>query len=198
MIYERLHQGDPMGPKVDQIKKAAQRAASLTRQLLAFSRKQVIEPRVLDLNALLADLDKMLRRMIGEDIEMSTVEGQPLGRIKADPGQIEQIVMNLVVNARDAMPQGGKLTLGTANVDLDQAFARRNAGARAGAYVLLSVVDTGTGMDPETQSHIFERFFTTKGMGKGTGLGLATVYGIVKQHNGDIEVESAPGRGACF
>ena len=198
LISERLPQGDPMGPKVDQIKKAAQRAASLTRQLLAFSRKQVIEPRVLDLNALLADLDKMLRRMIGEDIEMSTVEGQPLGRIKADPGQIEQIVMNLVVNARDAMPQGGKLTLGTANVDLDHAFARRNAGARAGAYVLLSVVDTGTGMDPETQSHIFEPFFTTKEMGKGTGLGLATVYGIVKQNNGYIEVESAPGRGACF
>ena len=198
MISERLPQGDPMGPKIDQIKKAAQRAASLTRQLLAFSRKQVIEPRVLDLNALLADLDKMLRRMIGEDIEMSTVEGQPLGRIKADPGQIEQIVMNLVVNARDAMPQGGKLTLGTANVDLDQAFARRNAGARAGAYVLLSVGDTGTGMDPETQSHIFEPFFTTKEMGKGTGLGLATVYGIVKQNNGYIEVESAPGRGACF
>ena len=198
LISERLPQGDPMGAKVDQIKKAAQRAASLTRQLLAFSRKQVIEPRVLDLNALLADLDKMLRRMIGEDIEMSTVEGQPLGRIKADPGQIEQIVMNLVVNARDAMPQGGKLTLGTANVDLDQAFARRNAGARAGAYVLLSVGDTGTGMDPETQSHIFEPFFTTKEMGKGTGLGLATVYGIVKQNNGYIEVESAPGRGACF
>ena len=198
LISERLPQGDPMGAKVDQIKKAAQRAASLTRQLLAFSRKQVIEPRVLDLNALLADLDKMLRRMIGEDIEMSTVEGQPLGRIKADPGQIEQIVMNLVVNARDAMPQGGKLTLGTANVDLDHAFARRNAGARAGAYVLLSVGDTGTGMDPETQSHIFEPFFTTKEMGKGTGLGLATVYGIVKQNNGYIEVESAPGRGACF
>ncbi len=198
MLAERIPAGDPMSSKVDQIRKAANRAASLTRQLLAFSRKQVIEPRVLDLNDLLAEIDKMLRRMIGEDIELTTLQGPSLGRIKADPGQIEQIVMNLVVNARDAMPQGGKLSLETGNVDLDQGYARRHAGARAGPYVALTVSDTGVGMDAETQSHIFEPFFTTKEMGKGTGLGLATVYGIVKQNGGYIEVQSSPNRGTTF
>jgi len=162
MLSEHLPDGDPMGVKVDQIKKAAYRAASLTRQLLAFSRKQVIEPRVLDLNSVLEEMDKMLRRVIGEDIELTTVQGKQLGRIKADPGQIEQILMNQVVNARDAMPQGGKLTLETANADLDQAFTSRHPGARSGPYVVLAVSDTGTGMDAEVQSHIFEPFFTTK------------------------------------
>ncbi len=198
MMSERLPSGDPLVPKVEQIRKAAQRAAALTRQLLAFSRKQMIEPRVLDFNALLADLDKMLRRVIGEDVEMVMVSGASLGAIKADPGQMEQIVMNLIVNARDAMPQGGCLTLETSNCDLDEAFVRRHAGARAGRYMMLQVSDTGTGMDTEVLSHIFEPFFTTKEKGKGTGLGLATVYGIVKQNEGYITVESERDKGTSF
>ncbi len=198
MLSESFPAGEPVGAKVDQIKKAAHRAAGLTRQLLAFSRKQVIEPRVLDLNLVLGEMDRMLRRVIGEDIELNTVQGAALGRIKADPGQVDQIVMNLVVNARDAMPQGGSLILETANADLDEAFARHHAGSRPGAYVMLAVRDTGSGMDVEVQSHIFEPFFTTKEMGKGTGLGLATVYGIVKQNGGYISVESEKGRGAVF
>ncbi|MBI1951562.1 MAG: response regulator [Acidobacteria bacterium] len=198
LLSDHFPAGDPMIARVDQIRKAAQRAASLTRQLLAFSRKQVIEPRVIDLNVLLADLDKMLRRVIGEDIELTTVQGEDLGRIKADPGQIEQIVMNLSINARDAMPQGGRLKVETANADLDAAFARQHPGARPGSYVMLAVSDTGVGMDAETRSHVFEPFFTTKETGKGTGLGLATVYGIVKQNLGYISLSSEPGRGATF
>jgi signal transduction histidine kinase/ActR/RegA family two-component response regulator len=198
MLSDHFAAGDPMTARVDQIKKAAQRAAALTRQLLAFSRKQVIEPRVLDLNALLAETDNMLRRVIGEDVELITVQGQDLGRIKADPGQIEQIVMNLVINARDAMPQGGRLRIETANSDLDAAYVRQHPGARAGSYVMLAVSDNGVGMDAEIQSHIFEPFFTTKETGKGTGLGLATVYGIVKQNLGYIWLSSEPGKGASF
>ncbi len=198
LVLERLEEDDPLRGKVVQIRGAAFRAASLTRQLLAFSRKQVIEPRVLDLGALLAEMEKLLRRLIGEDIEMATLRPEGLGPVRADPGQIEQIIMNLVVNARDALPQGGKLTLETANVDLDEAYARKHPGARPGRYVMLAVSDNGMGMDVETQTHIFEPFFTTKEQGKGTGLGLATVYGIVKQNDGYIEVESAPGRGATF
>jgi hypothetical protein len=198
LVLEKLPENDPLRGKVVQIRGAAFRAAGLTRQLLAFSRKQVIEPRVLDLGAVLAEMEKLLRRLIGEDIEMTTRRPEGLGPVRADPGQIEQIIMNLVVNARDALPQGGKLTLETANVDLDEAYARRHPGARPGRYVMLAVSDNGVGMDAETQTHIFEPFFTTKEQGKGTGLGLATVYGIVKQNEGYIEVESAPGRGASF
>jgi PAS domain S-box-containing protein len=198
MLSDHFKEADPMHARVEQIKKAAQRAAALTRQLLAFSRKQVIEPRVIDLNALLADTDKMLRRVIGEDIELTTVEGKDLGRVKADPGQIEQIIMNLIINARDAMPDGGRIQIETANAELDAAYARQHPGARAGLYVMLGVSDDGVGMDAEIQSHVFEPFFTTKETGKGTGLGLATVYGIVKQNNGYISLSSEPGKGAAF
>ncbi len=180
---------------LEEVHEAGQRAAELTRQLLAFSRKQIIEPRVLDLGALVRDMEKMLRRVIGEDIQLTTSLAARIGNVRADPGQIEQILMNLVVNARDAMPGGGTLTLETAEHDIDAAFVRDNPGARAGSYVLLEVRDTGTGIPHEIQGKIFEPFFTTKGEGKGTGLGLATVYGIVKQNGGYIRIESEPGQG---
>src|SRR5437773_582533 len=177
LLLERLAEDDPSRSKIVEIRSAAERAASLTRQLLAFSRKQVIQPRVLDLNLLLAEMEKMLRRLIGEDVELSTRRPLALDRVRADPGQIEQFVMNLVVNARDAMPEGGKLVIEMANVELDDAFVRRHPGSRPGPFVMIAVSDTGVGMDAEVQSHLFEPFFTTKEAGKGTGLGLATVYG---------------------
>ena len=184
--------------KVEQIEKAADRAAGLTRQLLAFSRMQVLQPKVIDLNEVVADIGKMLPRLIGEDIEL-TMELKPrLERIKADPGQIEQVIMNLAVNARDAMPHGGRVRIETGNVTLDELFARRHPGLVAGRYVLLAVSDNGSGMDAETQAHIFEPFFTTKEVGKGTGLGLATVYGVVKQSGGYIAVQSTLGKGTTF
>jgi len=198
IFEERLGLGDPLRPKAEQIKKAGRRAASLTRQLLAFSRQQALEPKVLDLNAVIADTLKMLRRLIDENVELVAVPEPALGRVSADQGQIEQIIMNLTVNARDAMPHGGKLTISTSNAEMDDAFVRRNPGAVPGSYVVLSVGDTGCGMDHETQAHIFEPFFTTKGEGKGTGLGLATVYGVVKQSGGYISVESEPGIGSTF
>ena len=184
--------------KIEQIQGAAERAASLTRQLLAFSRKQILEPKVLDLNGMLADVEKMLRRLIGEDVEVVTLKARPLARIKADPGQIEQILMNLAVNARDAMPRGGDLRIATANVVLTEVEAARNPGMRPGPHVVLEVSDTGTGMTPEVLARIFEPFFTTKEKGEGTGLGLSTVYGIVKQAGGYIQVESSPGAGSTF
>jgi PAS domain S-box-containing protein len=181
-----------------EIEKAGQRAASLTKQLLAFSRQQVLTPTVLSLNTLALEMESMLPRLLGEDIAVSLVLEPELDSVKADTSQIEQVIMNLAINARDAMPGGGKLQIRTANAEMDQRYTRSHPGSRQGNYVLLRVTDTGVGMDPGTLAHIFEPFFTTKEVGKGTGLGLATVYGIVKQSNGYIWVDSTPGRGTTF
>jgi PAS domain S-box-containing protein len=193
-----LSPGDALREDLEEIRSAGQRAADLTRQLLMFSRQQVIEPRVLDLNELLASTEKMLRRVVGEDVELVVAPAPSLGRVRVDPSSIEQVVMNLVVNARDAMPTGGRLVIATANVVLDEAYAGAHHGLRPGPYVRLTVADTGTGMDEATQARIFEPFFTTKERGKGTGLGLSTVFGIVQQGDGSIAVESELGRGATF
>ena len=196
-LLERLGPDPRLRGPAQEISNATQRATSLTRQLLAFSRKQMLAPKVLDLNEVVAENLKMLTRMIGEDIDLVMVPGPGLGAVRADPSQIDQVIMNLAVNARDAMPQGGKLTIETANVALDENFARTHAPLSAGDYVMLAISDTGVGMDNETQSRIFEPFFTTKGA-KGTGLGLSTVYGIVKQSGGFIFVDSQPQRGTAF
>jgi PAS domain S-box-containing protein len=196
-LLERLGPDPRLRGPAQEISNATQRATSLTRQLLAFSRKQMLAPKVLDLNEVVAENLKMLTRMIGEDIDLVMVPGPTLGAVRADPGQIDQVIMNLAVNARDAMPQGGKLTIETANVTLDEGFARTHAPIIAGDYIMLAISDTGVGMDSETQSRIFEPFFTTKGS-KGTGLGLSTVYGIVKQSGGFIFVDSQPQRGTAF
>ena len=183
---------------VQEVLKAADRAASLTGQLLAFSRRQVLTPQVLDLNDVVANMDKMLLCLMGENHDLAMIQGKQLGRVMADPGQIEQVIMNLAVNARDAMPEGGRLTIETANVVLDEAYARKHVALAPGPYVMLGVSDTGCGMDAEIEAHMFEPFFTTKEPGKGTGLGLATVYGIVKQSGGYISVESKVGNGTTF
>ncbi len=198
LLLRRLGEAGPLSRDANLVLEAARRASALTRQLLAFSRKQVLAPKVLDLNAVVADTETILRRLIGEDLELVTILGLPLGRVKADQGQIEQVIMNLAVNARDAMPRGGRLTIETAAVTLEDGDGRVHAGVRPGPAVLLRVSDTGCGMDAETISHLFEPFFTTKGPGKGTGLGLCTVYGIVKQSGGDIRVASEPGKGTTF
>jgi signal transduction histidine kinase len=198
LLIRQLDADDPRRKNAEQIEKAAYRAAGLTRQLLIFSRKQVIEPRVLDLNAVILDIKKMLRRLIGEDIEFCTSLDPAAGHIKADPGQIEQVIMNLAVNARDAMPTGGKLTVATANTALDKNCLKNFPDMDAGNYVMLAVTDTGTGMSEEVKAHLFEPFFTTKPSGKGTGLGLATCFGIVKQNTGHINVQSELGSGTTF
>jgi signal transduction histidine kinase/FixJ family two-component response regulator len=197
ILLGRISEDSPHRVAVEEIKKASERASALTRQLLAFSRKQILQPKLLDLNGVIADLEKMVRRLISEDIVLFILTDPLLGKVKADPGQVEQVLLNLIVNARDAMPQGGKLTIETANRFLSEEYALRHA-ASAGRYVMLAVSDSGCGMDAEVKEHIFEPFFTTKGAGKGTGLGLSTVYGIVKQSGGHIWLYSELNRGTTF
>jgi PAS domain S-box-containing protein len=197
-LRDRLADSDPARRDALEIENAVTRAASLTNQLLAFSRKQVLRPKVLDLNMVLAEVAKMLDRLIGKDIELQVVPASSLSRVKADPSQIEQVILNLAVNSRDAMPNGGRLTIETRDVELDENDSRNHQGVPSGTYVMLAVSDTGDGMDTETQARIFEPFFTTKAPGKGTGLGLATVYGVVKHSDGWIWVDSEPGRGTTF
>jgi signal transduction histidine kinase len=198
LLLDRLQAEDPLYRSCQQIRKTSDRAASLTRQMLAFSRMQVLQPKVLDLNELIVDMGKLLRRLVREDIEFSLRLGDSLGRIKADPSQLEQVLLNLTVNASDAMPLGGKLTIETQNLFVDKKNTHLHSSVEFGDYVVLTVSDTGHGMDTATKARIFEPFFTTKEPGKGTGLGLATVYGIVKQSGGYVHVDSTPGNGARF
>ncbi|MBI4676741.1 MAG: response regulator [Elusimicrobia bacterium] len=197
-LLEATAAGDPKRKDLEEIRAAGQKAAALTRQLLAFSRKQILQLKVLDLNAVVADSERLLRRLIGEDIALRVAMGKDLPPIKADPGQIEQVVMNLAVNARDAMPRGGKLTIATSNYVVDENHPRVEFDVKPGPHVMLSVSDTGCGMDETVRPRIFEPFFTTKELGKGTGLGLSTVYGIVKQSAGCVCVQSRPGEGTTF
>ena len=198
MLIRQLSVDNPCRNNAEQIEKCAQMAATLTKQLLTYSRKQVIALRVLELNAAILNIESILRRFIGRDIEFCTVLNPDAGHINADPGQIEQILINLIVNARDAMPQGGKLTIMTANISLDENQVKKFHDIRAGDYVTLAIEDTGTGMTDEVKTHLFEPFFTTKRHGKGTGLGLATCFEIVKQSKAHIQVHSELGKGTTF
>jgi signal transduction histidine kinase len=198
LLSEGLRSGEPDLGDLDEIKRAALRATELSRQLLAFGRQQVFELRVIDLNEIVSEVEKMLRRLIGADIELTTRLSRNLGKIEVDVTQLEQVLVNLAVNARDAMPDGGKLTIETSNVELDEDYVATQVDVEAGPYVVLSVTDTGSGMDATTQARIFEPFFTTKERGRGTGLGLSTVFGIIKQSGGHISVSSTPGEGTTF
>ena len=193
-----LKEGNALKANIEQIEKATNRAADLTGRILAFSRHQMMDMKVLNLNTIVENLEKMLHRMIGENIELKMYLAEDFGRVKTDAGQIEQVIMNLAVNAKDAMPDGGKLTIATANVELDETYARNHIAVSPGRYVMLSVSDTGIGMTPEVKERVFEPFFTTKKKGEGTGLGLSTVYGIVKQSGGNICVYSEVGKGTTF
>ena len=198
LLAEGARENQRLTRYVGEIKTATQHAASLTRQLLAFSRNQVVEPQVLDLNQAIWEGHKLLRRLVPASIDVVPILAPALGRVKLDLGQLQQILINLVVNARDAMPEGGRVVVETANIELDEAFASRPIGLHAGSYVMLSVSDTGSGIDPESQSHIFEPFHPMKQPGKGTGLGLSTIYGIVKRNGGHVTVESTVGKGTTF
>jgi signal transduction histidine kinase/CheY-like chemotaxis protein len=198
MLLEDLPPGDPSLPSVAEIRRAGARSAELTHQLLAFSRRQILAPRVLDLNAVVAEAETMLHRVIGEDVHLTTDLAAGLWAVKADPGQIQQVLMNLAVNARDAMPQGGQLRIETRNLELDEDYSRLHQDAGSGPHVMLSVSDSGSGMAQEVRARLFEPFFTTKAPGKGTGLGLATVYGIVRQSGGHVEVETHLGMGTAI
>jgi two-component system cell cycle sensor histidine kinase/response regulator CckA len=198
LTLRHLSDDDPLRRNVEEIKKAGERSAALTQQLLAFSRQQVLQSKVIDLNEIINDTIQMLERLMGENIQLVTILDSKLGRVEGDPGQLTQVLMNLVVNARDAMPEGGFLTIKTSNKYLDEDFAARFPPTQPGSYIMLEVTDTGIGMDAETQKNIFEPFFTTKEVGKGTGLGLSTAYGIIKQSDGFIWVKSEIGRGTTF